>query len=144
MKMSVLLVAVWLVACEDLPSRGMGADPGMDSMGDDNEDPRDDPFLADINNAWVGAQGSFNFQATPGGKISSSVVRGTASVQPYGSGFVLDGVFYDHMVHLTATSGATVLILDGMFLDVARMRLTVKETQARISLGCTTSPPPCM
>lgn len=143
MKRSAFLVVVCLAACEDLNAKGMGSDdPGMDPMdhpGSDPDDPRDDPFLADINNAWVSTMAHFNFQGWPAGKNSSEVIGGNGGVSPYGDDFVLEGVFYDHMVHFTATKGPLVLTLDGTFVDVATMHLVVRETQTHLVLGCTTN-----
>jgi hypothetical protein len=145
MKLNAFVAAMCLVGCEDPTSMGSGpetpgmGDPKPDPMDPPPGDPRDDPFLSDINNTWVGSLGSdtylFSFQATPSGKISSAVIRGSVFVQPVGSSFRLDGVYCDHVVHFTATQGANVLTFDGTFIDIARMHLVIRETQAHIILS---------
>jgi|KBSMisStandDraft_5_1062788.scaffolds.fasta_scaffold2098117_1 hypothetical protein len=135
MKVCALAVAVFLAGCEDLAmtvdaGSGMG---GNDLMGD----PRDDPFLVDINNAWGGGPYHFTFDAKPRVKNSSAVVGGSGSV-PSGSNIQLDGIFYDHTVHFTVTQGANVLTFDGIFINVKFMDVTVEETQAHVRLNCST------
>jgi hypothetical protein len=144
MKVCALLVAVFLAACEDLT---MSMDAGSGMGGDDPMgDPRDDPFLADINNAWGGSHQmdyGFTFSAKPGGKNSSAVVGGSGS-GPLGPKLKVDGIFYDHTVHFTVMQDANVanvLTFDGIFVSVKLMDLTVEETQARVTLNCSTSGP---
>jgi hypothetical protein len=137
MKLSASIVALGLTACQDLAmTMGGGSDDGgMPQMGDP-DDPRDDPYLGDINNAWGGPlRGGFlgfTFFSTPSGKSSSSVVTGGSD------SFQVDGIFYDHTVHLTVMEGANVMTLDGVFIDIETMDLTIQETQARIVLHCST------
>ena len=80
---------------------------------------------------------SFNFQSKPSGKSSSAVIRGNASVDGSVTQFQLDGVFYDHMIHFTATDGDKVMTFDGMFVDVGRMHLVHQESQGHMVLTCT-------
>jgi hypothetical protein len=145
MKASATLFAVCLVACQDLTMGGdmKPAGPGSDDPHDPADDPRDNPFLADINNSWEGpsTQGitGFNFAASPSGKISSAVIRGNAGI-----GIQLDGLFYDHMVHFIAIQDGNVAAFDGVFVDIQMMVLTVEPTQASVSRGCSTLGGPCM
>ncbi|HEX3478058.1 MAG TPA: hypothetical protein VHT91_23715 [Kofleriaceae bacterium] len=128
----------------DMPPGGPGSD---DPMGHPMDDPRDNPFLADINNSWTGpaaqAFSSFNFAASPSGKISSAVVRGNA-FGPGGSSFQLDGLFYDHVVHVIAMQDGNVVALDGAFVNFETMDLTVEQSQARVVLICSTVGGRCM
>jgi hypothetical protein len=141
MKVSALLVAVGLAACQDL---AMSGDAGSGMGGDDpTGDPRDDPFLADINNAWGDVLGKgyhFTFAANPDGK-NSSVVVGGSGTDPSGTAVTVDGIFYDHTVHLTVTQGANVLTFNGIFVSVELMDLTVEESEAHMRLFCSTSKP---
>ena len=115
-------------------------DPGMPQMGDPTDDPRDDPYLADINNAWGGPLADdfygFTFFAKPSGKISSAVVSGAGSSNA--GSLQVEGVFHDHTVHLTVMQGANVWTFDGVFIDIETMDLTIQETRARITLHCST------
>jgi hypothetical protein len=141
MKLSASVVALCLTACQD-DSMMMGGpgDMGMPQMHD-SEDPRDDPYLGDINNSWGGPlRGDFlgfTFFSMPGIKTSSSVVTGSGSTNNSGS-FQVDGIFYDHMVHLIVIQDAKVLTLDGVFIDIELMDLTLQETQERVILHCST------
>lgn len=138
MKMCALLAAGLLAACEDL---AMTADAGSGMGGDDpNSDPRDDPFLADINNAWGGMDYHFTFQAATNGKNSSAVVGGFGS-DPSHAQVTVDGIFYDHTVHFTVTQGENVRTFEGIFRSVDFMDLTVEETQAHVRLNCSTNAP---
>jgi hypothetical protein len=145
MKVNATLVAVCLAACQDLTmpsSMGPDDDPMDQTDNDPADDPRDDPFLADINNSWIGVvegiRYTFVFATKPSGKISSAVIHGNG-FDPSPDPFQLDGIFCDHMVHFTAMRGPNVMSFDGVFIDIETMDLTLKESQAHVVLGCSTS-----